>query len=78
MCDEAACISPQSSEFVPERFKTQEMCNEAVRRRPHTLDYVSDHFRMQEMENEDIYRCDICVILKAIQYHLMLLRQGRG
>ena len=42
-------ISPNSLEFVPRRFKTQEMCEKAVERRPHALEYVPEKCKTREI-----------------------------
>ena len=38
-------------EYVPDRFKTEDICNEAVGRNPYTLDNVPDRLKTQEMCN---------------------------
>ena len=45
-------VDPYSLEFVPDRFKTEEMCNKAMRREPYTQRYVPDHLMTQEMCNK--------------------------
>ena len=52
MRNKAVCMDPYSLEYVPDRFKTEEMCNKAVRSEPYTLRYVPDHLKTQEMCNE--------------------------
>ena len=47
MCDKAVCTDPSKIQFVPDRFKTQEMCNKAVDTGPFLFDSVPDRYVTQ-------------------------------
>ena len=47
-------MDPYSLEFVPGRFKTQEMCNKAVSMEPYTLSYVPGRLKTEEMCDEAV------------------------
>ena len=49
MRNEAMCVEPYSSAFVPNCFNTQKMCDKAIEIDPFTLWYVSDNLKTQEM-----------------------------
>ena len=54
MCNEAVQSEPFVLEYVPDRYKTQEMCNEAVQSEPEVLRLVPDWFvTLQEMWYEE-------------------------
>ena len=49
MCTGAVKKSAWSLQYVPDRFKRQEMCTDAVKKGAWLLEYVPDCFKMQEM-----------------------------
>ena len=49
MCNEAMCIEPYSSAFVPDFFKTPEMCDKTIEIDPFTLRFVPHNLKKQEM-----------------------------
>ena len=64
MCDKAVSTYPSKIQFVPDRFKTQEMCDKAVDTCPFELDSVPDWYVTQEL-------CDkvVCEDLFMLKYY---------
>ena len=48
MCERAVEDEPATLEFVPDRFKNQEMCKKAVEERSYMLKDIPDHFKTQK------------------------------
>ena len=45
MCIKAVENEPETLEFVPDHFKTQEMCERVVENVPGVLEFVPDHLK---------------------------------
>ena len=52
MCDKVANTYPSTIEYVPDRFKTQEMCDKAVDKCHFVFDSVPDQFKTLKMCNK--------------------------
>ena len=52
MYDKAVDECPWSFEYLPDRFKTQEMCNKAVDKYTWLFKYVPDIFKTQRMSSD--------------------------
>ena len=47
-------MDPCNLEFVPDRFKAEDICNKAVRIKPYLLRYVPDHLKTKEICDEAV------------------------
>ena len=45
MCNDATHINPDSFEFAPNHFKTNEICDKAVKVKGWTMEYVPDEHK---------------------------------
>ena len=57
MCNKALDSYAHAWEFVPDRYKTQEMCIKAVDNYPSTIKYVPDQYKTQEMYIRTVNTC---------------------
>ena len=51
MCERAVEDEPATLEFVPDRFKNQEMCKKAIEECSYMLKDMPDHFKTQKMRD---------------------------
>ena len=64
MCDKAVDIYPSIIEYVPDRFKTQEMCDKAIDKCLFVFNSIPDQYKTQEMcdkiVSEDPFKLKYC------------------
>ena len=71
MCEKAVEDEPESLEYVPNHFKTEEMFEKAAEDNPWSLEYVPDCFKTKKM-------CKRCIEDDPSTLELIGLLQGSG
>ena len=57
MCNQAVDNCAHTLEFVPERYKTQEICDKVVNTYPSTIKFVPECYKTQELCDKAVNRC---------------------
>ena len=57
MCNQAVDNCARTLEFVPERYKTQEICDKVVNTYPSTIKFVPECYKTQELCDKAVNRC---------------------
>ena len=66
MCNKAVDDYPNSLDFLPECYKTQNVCDKAVDSPPSAIQFIPEYYKAQEMCHNVVHRCFLYLILFLI------------